>query len=590
VKIRLLLATFVFASLAAVAYQLHAPSAPASLTAYVPQDALLSIESPDFAALLHRWSNSPESKSWLASDNYAVFQNSRLFSRLSDAQDQFAATAGIPTDTALLQQLAGTQSVFAWYDIGNLEFLYITRIPLQQSNQSQLLQARSSFTRRHAGNTDFYIRTTGSPAHTVAFAQVATPSGYMLLLATREDLIANALELIAHHASVQSLRQEAWFSTASSALPAEPSAPALHMVLNLDRLVPSPYFRSYWIQKNITWMHQFRAAVSDLYLESNDFREERALIPRSPEPALTAVPDLTQLTARIDLAHPPGVFRAVATSDPTEAITAIDEKLLGASNRAATLEEVAPNPDLDTPQTGSDHDLEVRIDTPPPATPTASSELLRQACQTAGLDAVMTLSTTEPTDQLWIPIHSAVLLHAAHSWNPSSFADALQQRLRGTLTAANLGIAFHPVATSGQTIYSLNGPRPLFFALLGNLALIADTQAALASIIAQQPTASAPEANRPTLIAAFTHANQRAQFQQLTSRIDGSSNASNNTSATTTPDNPYTTTDTTATPAFFSRNIRSLSDTLAALESERITQRTVDSNLRQTVVYTWKHK
>jgi hypothetical protein len=588
-KLRLIVATFVFASLAAVAYQLHVPGRPAALTAYVPQDALLSIDSPDFAALLGRWARSPESRSWLASDNYAVFQNSRLFGRLSDAQDQFAAVAGVPAGTDLLQQVAGTQSVFAWYDIGNLEFLYITRMPSAESSKSELLQQRAHFERRHAGNTDFYIRTAGSPVHTVAFAQVSTSSGDLLLLATREDLIANALALIAARASVQSLSQEPWFTDASAALPSEAAAPALHMVLNLDRLVPSPYFRSYWVQQNISLMHQFRAAVSDLYLEPNDFREERALVPRSPEPAPSAAPDLNQITARIDPANPPGVFRAFATSDPSEAITAIDEKLLGASSHAATLDESAPDPNLDTPQTGSASDLEVRIDTPPPASPAASSELLRRACTAAGLNAVMTLSTAEPPDGLWIPIRSGVVLQASTAWNAESFAVALQQRLRGTLTVGDAGIAFHPVSAAGQTIYALRGPRPLFFAVQGKLALIADTQASLASMLAEHPTGAMPQANAPTLIAAYHHAAQRPPLGQLAHLIDGPENTANG-QVSTNPSAPNTGPQATSTPAFFSGNLRSIADTFATLESERITQRTIDSNLRQTVLYTWQHK
>ena len=55
------------------------------------------------------------------------------------------------------------------------------------------------------------------------------------------------------------------------------------MVLNLDRIVPMPEFRTYWVQQNITEMKQYRSAVSDLYLDPPAFREERALLPESPE-------------------------------------------------------------------------------------------------------------------------------------------------------------------------------------------------------------------------------------------------------------------------------------------------------------------
>ena len=115
---------------AAVYTALQSPSPEnLSLASFAPQGALLSIESPDFKALLKSWSSSQEEQRWLKSDNYTSFSNSRLFSRLGEAQDQFAATAGFPPDVEFLQQVAGGQSLFAWYDIGNLEFLYITRMP-----------------------------------------------------------------------------------------------------------------------------------------------------------------------------------------------------------------------------------------------------------------------------------------------------------------------------------------------------------------------------------------------------------------------------------------------------------------------------
>jgi hypothetical protein len=87
----------------------------------LPEGALLSIEARDFGSLLRDWNTSEEKRAWLASDNHAAFSNSRLFTRLSQAQDEFSAAAGLPTDESLLEKVAGKQSCLALYDIGNLE-------------------------------------------------------------------------------------------------------------------------------------------------------------------------------------------------------------------------------------------------------------------------------------------------------------------------------------------------------------------------------------------------------------------------------------------------------------------------------------
>src|SRR5271163_604374 len=103
------------------AHQVLAPKEP-GLAGMMPDGALLYIESPDFQSLLADWSNSPEKQTWLKSDDYAVFSQSCLFGRLSQAQSEFATAAGLPPDMQFLTQVAGKQSAFAWYDIGNLDF------------------------------------------------------------------------------------------------------------------------------------------------------------------------------------------------------------------------------------------------------------------------------------------------------------------------------------------------------------------------------------------------------------------------------------------------------------------------------------
>ena len=50
--------------------------------------------------------------------------------------------------------------------------------------------------------------------------------------------------------------------------------------LNLEKIVPSPYFRTYWVQQNITDLAQYSAAVSDLFRSNQQYREERVLIPQ----------------------------------------------------------------------------------------------------------------------------------------------------------------------------------------------------------------------------------------------------------------------------------------------------------------------
>ena len=94
----------------------------------VPAGALLYLEARDFGALMADWNRSTEKRVWLASANYQAFSRSTLFIKLGQAQTEFATAAGVPPDYALLGSVAGGNSALAIYNIGELEFLYVTRL------------------------------------------------------------------------------------------------------------------------------------------------------------------------------------------------------------------------------------------------------------------------------------------------------------------------------------------------------------------------------------------------------------------------------------------------------------------------------
>ena len=106
--------------------------------------------------------------------------------------------------------------------------------------------------------SDFYLRRDPESKREVAFAV----SGNFLVLATREDLLAGALQLISRAKQDRAIENEQWW-TQSAAAAGQPGD--LRIVLDLEKLVPNGYFRTYWVQQNITDLSQYSAAVSDLF-------------------------------------------------------------------------------------------------------------------------------------------------------------------------------------------------------------------------------------------------------------------------------------------------------------------------------------
>ncbi len=569
------LSVFLTALCGAVVYATRQTSAPASmpLAGFAPPGALLAIESPDFAGLLRSWTNAPEQRRWLAGDNYAAFSRSRLFDRLGQAQSEFAATAGLAPDAGFLQQIAGRQSLFAWYGIGNLEFLYITRLPSGNAAKTPLLQLRDKFEQRTVGPDTFFVRSQTDPARTVAFAI----RGDYLLLATREDLLAGALQRM-QKAAARSLLRDPWYANSVAAASAQPGD--LRMTLNLASIVPSPYFRSYWIQQNITELKRYTAAISDLYRSSGYLREERVLLPANPStsPASSDLsPVLNYLPADI------GVYRAAAQPAPQQVIDEIEDKLLARQPGADRNPQSAPVADLATPIAGDVSNLEQRIDEPVTIQPTRAAELapLRDLLDAVRPTAMLVFSTAtaldKPQQTIFIPIHSAVVVVASLPWTEASLEHSLNSALAPRITVGRGGLNWSPHHNAIATWYTLEGAKPLALALNGNECLLATDEATLLQLLAASHNA-VPAPRIASTIAGFSLASERAPFADLTMVLDQPGKSAQLNDSGGKP------------PSFFSGNINSLGFTFKDLASETFTESpAANHNVRQSVLYQWQH-
>jgi hypothetical protein len=540
------------------------------LSAYAPQGALLAIESPDFNALLSSWTSSAEQKRWLASDNYAGFSRSRLFGRLGEAQDQFAATAGLPPDARFLQQIAGHQSFLALYDIGNLEFLYITRMPPGEAAKLPLFQLRGKFEERKAGDSTFFVRTQGEPARTVAFAAHAD----YLLLATREDLLANALELM-QQPGERTLQSESWYANSFAAAAKQPGD--LRMTLNLTRIVRSPYFRTYWIQQNITELKQYTAALSDLYRTTDSFREERVLLPGNPSNA----PASADLSPVLDYLPPnSGVYRAQVQPGTAEVLDELEDKLLSRSLSPYRDSHVAPVAELATPVTGSASNLEEFIDEPLAVTPLRATALapLRNLLDASSPSAMLVFSsvdtnTSQSNEQVFSPIHTAMVIAIASNWKDADLQQAITQAIAPQVTIAQQGLAWKQHRTADATWYDLDGQQHLSLAVQGKVCVLASDQTTLLQLLAASRSSSHAPRIAAT-IAGFNHPSQRGPFLHITGLLDKFGRSTQPAG-----DN---------VPPFFSANMASLSNTFQDLESETFTESwTADHVAHQTVLYQW---
>jgi hypothetical protein len=553
------------------AHQGAVPPGPA-LSNYVPAGALLYLEAKDFSSVLSAWNNSPEKQSWVKSDNYEVFSRSRLFLRLKEASDQFTVAAGLPPDMNFLTQVAGKQNAVALYDIGKLQFLFVTKLASANSMQTALWQTRAKFETRSAGGVNFYFRRDPESEREVAFAV----SGDYLLLATREDLMAGALQLLGGSKDRSIEGEEWWTQSVSSA----GSLGDLRMVLNLEKIVPSPYFRSYWIQQNITDMKQYRATVTDLFLSAKEYREERVLLrktasgeQKSAEQGAASVAELVRLVP-----SGAGAYEVKANPTPDFCFSVLETKLLEPHIGPAVAEQIAPQVQLTSGETGSGTDLETRIDQVPVQSVRSkdNSEAIKALFEKNPVHAVLQTQTTERDKEgVFVRIHSAIVLLGEADWDEKTVQFTLVDFVRPGLTAGHLGVDWQ--AKTGYQ--ELDGLWTFTSAVRGKYLMIADDPRLLTGVLANlnQKSQLAPA----VFVAGFNHAHERQDFGRLTEMFDGRGALPKaQFGLANVPGQRQN-------PQFFSGNIQSFSATLSRVSSERIVVRESGEKVLQTVIYEW---
>jgi hypothetical protein len=543
----------------------------------MPHGAILYLQARDFSALLREWNNSTVKKDWLKSANYKAFAESRLFLRLKEAQGQFAAAAGLPPDLNFLVQTAGKQSALALYDIGSLEFLYISKISSSDAMESALWQSRAKFEPRSAGGTPFYVRTDPSSQRVVAFAIVNDS----LLLATREELLAGALEAISG-GKAPKLSDEAWYHDALAAR----ETGDLRLVLNLNELVKSPHFRSYWIQRNVSEIRQFSASVSDLYRSGDTYREERIFLRNesaktaapAAESALAATPEGQHAVAELLAAVPleAGFYRAAANPSPQESLNLIVKKLLTPRTTSARTGTSAPFDQLTSGEVGSSADLETKIDEPAIAATTTKDQLavLREFLEKAGVLAELQVqSSRQDPDTSFVRLHSAVALASSNDWDGEAARAALQSGVAG-ITMQGLGAGWSRKGKGSGEYFELDGQFPLCLAVRGKYLVLSDRAELLNSILF--PAKKNAATTEAISVSGINFARERDNFAALTRLLDNTTAAENSVSS----DSP-------GEPPFFSGSLASLSQVLAGVKSESIVTRESGGKVLQTLTYQW---
>lgn len=545
---------------------LQTPTPAPPLAAYMPSGALLYLEAPDFGRLLRDWDASQVKADWLGSANYAVFSRSNLFSKLSEVYGQYGDAAGFRPSVKSLIEIAGSGSALALYDIRDVEFLYVRRVAESDLIASPLWAVRPTFQERQAGGVTFYLRTDAPSKRTVAFAFT---KGY-LILATRDDLVAQSLELLAGGGNA-SLAGDRWYRDAVAQAPGHGD---LRIVMNLEPLVKSVSFRSYWVQRNVSTIRPYWTGVADVKRSAEGITETRAFL-RTPGSA--AVTNSAMLPGLLALVPPEaGVYKVSGIADPAAAAGLMIDKIIGAP--AAQARDWRDAPDAVSPdiRAGTEGDLETRIDEQPLPSDTGLSDSLAAArgiIENGGARALLLVqSSTAPGTFVKMP--SVMVLASATAWNRDSVRSALGAAAGKLWTTSQLGAGWTDDRAGRHPVERLDGLGTILLASSGPLLFVANDASLLAAVL--------DRAGSPAASAAFTYAagvryqRERANYERVMTALDFTSAASAF---------GFYRRDGEAAPNFFSGNIASLSRVLSKVVEIRITEEERGAATMQTVRY-----
>jgi hypothetical protein len=532
--------------------QTTAPSSAPPLASIMPGGALVYLESPHFDRLLREWDTSQVKAAWLSSANYEAFARSNLSIKLQEVYDQYATAAGLTPTLRSVVDIAGPEAALALYEIREVQFLYVTRVPENVLVKSELWALRDKFQQRQAGGTTFYLRNDPTSKRTVAFAFA---KGHFLL-ATREDLVAEALQLLAGGTN-PSIAADRWYREATNAASGA-AASELRLVMNLDSLVKSTYFRSYWIQRNTSAIRRYWTGITDLHRAADALTEHRHFLraPDASAPTEAAVGSLLSFV-------PPdaGFFRAWTPDTPGAAPALIVEKLIAPTPLHTNDYRVAPwavSPDL---RAGSEADLEARIDEQP-----LKNDANPQLPSLGAVNAVLLVQSSAPAGGPFIQTPTVVVLQSPTDWNAAAIRAALSDSAGHLWSTAQLGAAWTTATAGSHAVHRLTGLATLFATTRGQFLFAANDAALLASVLDRVATAPTVPA-LVTYGAGFRHLRERPNFDRMMQALDfGARNQANG-------------------PPFFSGNVASLSTVLSGISEVQVTRTEAPASTGETVVY-----
>lgn len=248
---------------------------PFALAEDFPREALLYVQVADLPAMIRLWRESEVKENYLGSENFAEFSNRHLGRKLASRWREFSDAAGFPINLETVGNLAADQAAIAVYDIGKLEFVFITPLSDEIFAATKFAQNREKFSEETFNDNVKIYRTSvradrGRQKQELIFAQIKG----RFILTTSEKLLKQTVNNINGDAAKNRLSDEPLFKAVSEKI--EPRAATVW--LNQTALNDDYYFKRYWLMSDASDLKNIRAGIFVFEIAENKIVERRRFL------------------------------------------------------------------------------------------------------------------------------------------------------------------------------------------------------------------------------------------------------------------------------------------------------------------------
>jgi hypothetical protein len=296
----------------------------------------------------------------------------------------------------------------------------------------------------------------------------------------------------------------------------------------------------------------------------------------------TAAPDSAAVADLVALVPPEaGLYKVWLPGDSSEAAAVIVEKLIAPQPRQSFDPRYAPAAVSLDLRTGSEGDLETRIDEQPLRSGPGildSVAAVRAMIDKAGAHALLLVQSSSPATGTFVQMPSVIVLESAgagaQNWDRNLVRSSLSAAAGNLWTTTQLGAGWVSETSARQPVERLDGLATLVFADRGHRLFLSNDLPLLTAVLDR--AAAQPAAGSLTYAAGFRHLREGPNFERVMRALDFTTSAG---------DPSLGPSGGSGMPAFFLENLGSLSRVLSNLAEIRMTEQERDNLTLQTVVY-----